>query len=88
MPASSGSKSTTKASAKAAQDAPENYDAALRELEELVSQLDAGQLPLEELLGRYRRGAELLNFCRGRLEAVEQQIKVLEGDSLQPWEDD
>lgn len=88
MPASSGSKSPGKVSAKSEKDLPKSYDAALRELEDLVSQLDAGQLPLEELLDRYRRGAELLNFCRSRLEAVEQQIKVLEGDNLQPWEDD
>ncbi len=88
MPASSGPKMSAKASSKSEKDLPHSYDAALRELEDLVSQLDAGQLPLEELLDRYRRGAELLSFCRSRLEAVEQQIKVLEGDSLQPWEDD
>jgi len=37
------------------------------------------------LLAQYRRGADLLNFCRGRLESVEQQVKVLEGEQLKPW---
>ncbi len=63
-----------------------SYEAALQELEHLVSQLDAGQLPLDQLLTRYQRGAELLAFCRARLEAVENQIKVLEGGELKPWD--
>jgi exodeoxyribonuclease VII small subunit len=63
-----------------------SYEAALSELEQLVAQLDAGQLPLDQLLSRYQRGAELLAFCRSRLEAVEQQIKVLEGGETRPWD--
>ena len=63
-----------------------SYEAALSELEQLVSQLDAGQLPLEQLLTHYQRGAELLAFCRARLDAVENQIKVLEGGELKPWD--
>ena len=65
---------------------PASYEAALAELEQLVSQLDAGQLPLEQLLTHYQRGAELLAFCRARLDAVENQIKVLEGGELKPWD--
>ena len=66
--------------------APATYEAALEELEQLVAQLDAGQLPLDQLLTRYQRGAELLAFCRARLEDVENQITVLEGGSLKPWD--
>lgn len=64
---------------------PATYEAALSELERLVGEMDAGQLPLDQLLGSYKRGAELLNFCRARLEAVEQQVKVLEDGQLKPW---
>lgn len=64
---------------------PESYEAALSELERLVGAMEAGQLPLDQLLDKYRRGAELLNFCRHRLEAVEQQVKVLEDGQLKPW---
>jgi exodeoxyribonuclease VII small subunit len=42
-------------------------------------------MPLDQLLAGYKRGAELLNFCRVRLEAVEQQVKVLEDGELKPW---
>ena len=41
--------------------------------------------PLEGLLASYRRGTELLQYCRSRLEAVEQQVKVLEDGQLRPW---
>ena len=75
-------KSTTSASAAAA---PPSYEDALGELERLVATMEAGQLPLDRLLESYQRGAELLNLCRARLEAVEQQVKVLEDGQLKPW---
>ena len=40
---------------------------------------------LEQMLAGYQRGAVLLNFCRTRLEAVQEQIKVLDEGALQPW---
>lgn len=64
---------------------PATYEAALHELEQLVSQLESGQLPLEQLLTGYQRGAALLAFCRDRLQAVEEQIKVLDEGQLKTW---
>jgi len=64
---------------------PETYEAALQELEGLVGRLESGQLPLDQLLSGYQRGAQLLQFCRSRLDAVQTQIKVLEGTELKPW---
>lgn len=61
------------------------YEDALAELERLVAAMEGGQLPLDKLLESYKRGAELLSFCRARLEAVEQQVKVLEDGELKPW---
>lgn len=64
---------------------PETYESALQELETLVARLDAGQLPLDDLLTQYQRGAELLKFCRGKLDAVEQQIQVMENGVAKAW---
>lgn len=64
---------------------PASYEAALEELEQLVGRIESGQLPLEQMLAGYQRGAQLLAFCRGRLEAVQDQIKVLDEGALQPW---
>ena len=65
--------------------APASFEAALEELEQLVARLESGDMPLEQLLTGYQRGAELLKFCRDRLEAVEGQIKVLDQGALSPW---
>jgi exodeoxyribonuclease VII small subunit len=65
--------------------APVSYEAALKELEGLVQQMESGQLPLAELLSGYQRGAELLTHCRTQLDAVEQQIKVLDSGALKAW---
>jgi len=64
---------------------PASYEAGLQELEQLVAELESGQMPLDRLLGSYQRGAVLLAFCRDRLQAVEDQIKVLDAGSLKPW---
>jgi exodeoxyribonuclease VII small subunit len=40
-----------------------------------------------QLLQAYQRGAELLGYCRAQLQAVEQQVKVLEDGTLKTWED-
>ncbi len=64
---------------------PASYEAALQELEGLISSLESGQLPLDQLLAGYQRGAQLLAFCKTKLETVESQIKVLEGTELKPW---
>jgi exodeoxyribonuclease VII small subunit len=80
---------SSQASAKSAKTtssvAPASYEAALAELEELVAQLESGQLPLDQLMVGYQRGAELLKFCRSKLDAIDQQISVIDGDQLKPW---
>ena len=65
--------------------APTSYEAALEELEQLVARLESGTMPLDQLLSGYQRGAELLKYCREKLEAVENQIKVLDEGALKPW---
>ena len=73
------------AAAPAAPLPPASYEAALEELEQLVARIESGQMPLDQLLQGYQRGAELLQFCRDKLQAVEQQIQVLDEGGLKPW---
>ncbi|MCW5625850.1 MAG: exodeoxyribonuclease VII small subunit [Burkholderiales bacterium] len=61
---------------------PQSFEAALEELETIVAAMEGSQLTLEASLAAYRRGAELLKYCQAQLEAAEQQVKVLEGDTL------
>lgn len=66
---------------------PASYEAAVQELETLVARLEAGQLPLDEVLAQYRRAEVLLDHCRGRLSAIEQQIQVLDQGEPRPWQE-
>ena len=74
-------------SAPAAVVATPRYEDALSELERLVQGMEGGQMPLDQLLDNYRRGAELLGQCRAQLQAVEDQVKVLEDGQLKDWND-
>ena len=65
---------------------PASYGEAVQQLEQLIVALEGGQLPLEDLLGQYQCGTELLRYCRERLQAVEDQVKVLdEQGGVKPW---
>lgn len=59
----------------------------MAELEQIVQAMEGGQMPLDRLLDSYRRGAQLLDFCRNRLKAVEDQVKLLEDGQLKSWAD-
>jgi exodeoxyribonuclease VII small subunit len=67
---------------------PENFEAGLAELESLVGQMEAGNLPLDQALAQYQRGAELLRFCEEKLSSAEQQLRVLDGETLKPFTPD
>ncbi|WP_138516798.1 exodeoxyribonuclease VII small subunit [Rhodoferax bucti] len=71
--------------ANAAPPLPSTYEEAMAELERLVARLESGDLPLDQLLSGYQRGAALLQHCREKLQAVEDQIKVLDDGVLKPW---
>jgi len=73
------------ASSAVEQQHPASYESALQELEQLVARMESGQLPLADMLQSYQRGAFLLEHCRSRLQAVEEQIQVLEAGSLKNW---
>jgi exodeoxyribonuclease VII small subunit len=67
--------------------APESFETAVSELESIVRQMETGNLPLEQALEHYRRGVVLLRHCREKLDAAERQVKILEGDTLVPFDE-
>jgi len=60
------------------------FEKALAELEKIVARMEEGELSLEQALATHKRGLELARFCHQRLEAAQQQVKVLEGEVLKP----
>ncbi len=60
------------------------FEAALAELESIISSMEGGELPLEQSLTLYRRGTELLQYCQRTLEDAQQQVRILtENNTLQ-----
>ena len=63
-----------------------DFEKALAELEKIVARMESGELSLEQALATHKRGLELARFCQQKLEAAQQQVKVLEGEVLKPLE--
>jgi exodeoxyribonuclease VII small subunit len=64
---------------------PQSFEQALAEIEGIVTAMETGQLPLEQSLAAYKRGAELLQYCQAQLREAHQQVKVLEAGTLQKF---
>ena len=64
---------------------PKNFEAAMAELDLLVEKMENGELPLEESLTAYQRGAVLLKYCERVLADAQQRIQVLDGDALKEF---
>jgi len=65
-------------------DKPKSFEAALSELETIVSAMESSELPLEQALAQYERGIRLLRYCDDTLAGAEQKIRVLENEQLVP----
>jgi len=62
--------------------AQKNFETSIKRLEEIVHDLEKGDLPLEESLKVFEEGMSLIKFCSEKLEEVEQKVSMLvkEGD--------
>ncbi len=67
------------------------YEEAMRLLEETVTKLETGTLPLEDSLSAFDEGVRLVRSLNGRLDAMEKRMEVLladdEGTRIAPMED-
>jgi exodeoxyribonuclease VII small subunit len=61
------------------------FEDCLKRLEEIVDQLEKGDLPLEQSLALFEEGMKLSNACRGELEQAEGKVEILmkQGAKLQ-----
>lgn len=61
------------------------FEKALARLEQIVAQLDAGDLPLDEALKLFGEGSELGKFCSAILDQAEGRLEMLiEGEDGRP----
>jgi exodeoxyribonuclease VII small subunit len=60
---------------------PVSFETAMAELESIVSEMEAGQLSLEDSLVAHKRGMELLQYCQSKLQDAHQQVRLLDADT-------
>ena len=61
---------------------PISFEAGLDEFNALVARMETGDAPLADMLASYQRGTALLKYCESQLQAAQEQLKVLDGDTL------
>jgi exodeoxyribonuclease VII small subunit len=63
-----------------------DLEKALTELEEIVAQLEAGDMPLEKSLKQFERGVRLSRECQAALKDTEQKVQMLMDSELKDHE--
>ena len=53
------------------------FEDALKKLEKIVEDLEGGNLPLDDALGRYEEGIKLSKLCAKRLELAKKKVVIL-----------
>jgi exodeoxyribonuclease VII small subunit len=56
------------------------FETALEELEQVVEQLDSGELSLEDALAAFEKGVGLVKYCNEKLNDVEKKVELLVKD--------
>jgi len=55
------------------------FNQAVEELENILEQIESGELDVDELAGKVKRASELLRLCQSKLRATEEEIdKIIE----------
>ena len=58
-----------------------SFEAALKELEGIVSKLESGDTPLQAAIDLYERGDSLRQLCAERLDAAQSRIEAIRVDA-------
>jgi exodeoxyribonuclease VII small subunit len=62
------------------------FEECLQRLEQIVAELEKGDIPLDKALALFEEGVKLSNACRQELESAEGRVEILlkQGGKLQP----
>ena len=69
------------------------FEGAIEQLEQIVKELETGDLPLEKAIKKFEEGVRISKFCSKKLDETEKRITVLleneKGDLVEePYESD
>lgn len=59
---------------------PEKYSDAFAELQSIVSEIEGGQISVDELSEKVRRATTLIRICRMKLSSTEEDVNKILGD--------
>ncbi len=59
----------------------QTFESAMRELEEIVHELETGDTGLEAAIAAYERGVRLKKFCEDKLKQAELRVEKIDGDA-------
>lgn len=54
------------------------FEQSLSRLEQIVKELESGNVPLEDLMKLYDEGTSLVKFCSEKISAAEQQVRKVQ----------
>jgi exodeoxyribonuclease VII small subunit len=77
-----GAAPPAQASAETPATPPASYEQAVERLDEIIATLDSGRTGLRDTLALVREGKELVEYCRGELDAVSGELEELDLDRL------
>jgi exodeoxyribonuclease VII small subunit len=61
--------------------AAETFESAIERIEQIAAQMEAGELPLEQLVVNYEEGLRLVRFCAERLDEAEKRLQTISRDA-------
>jgi exodeoxyribonuclease VII small subunit len=61
--------------------AKQTFESAMKQLEQIAQELEAGELPLEMAMKKFEEGIQLSRFCTKKLDETERRIAILLQDS-------
>jgi exodeoxyribonuclease VII small subunit len=61
--------------------AKKTFEQSMKQLEQIVQELESGDLPLEKAIKKFEEGIQLSKFCSKKLEETEKKISILLKDT-------
>lgn len=60
---------------------PQTFESSLARIEQIAARMEAGDLPLDDLIVAYEEGLRLIRFCSQRLDDAEKRLEAITRDS-------
>ncbi len=58
-----------------------NFEQAMARLEQIVKELEGGNVPLDDLMRLYEEGTALVRSCTERINAAEEKVKLVQSQN-------